>query len=143
MAFQFSNIGSRYREIREPVLEDGRRVVKVVGKEDLQDYINSFADACDVELLVRKAVNGDDTALNQRQGMYGDFSDFPKTYAEVLQRVIDAENLFQKLPPDVRARFENSTYKFISEMDEPDWALRAGLAAESAADPDEKVEVKE
>ena len=139
--FEFSNGGSRIREIREPVMRDGHLVVEVVGKEDLQDYINSFGDSVDVELLVARAVN-EPEILNQRQGMYGDFTEFPKTYAEVLDKITSATNLFNSLPVDVRSRFSNDVYTFISEMDKKDWAVKAGFVQpESSSDVNES-EVK-
>lgn len=124
--FEFSNGGSRIREIREPVVKDGKLSVEVVGKEDFQDYIESFSDQVDLENIVARAMNGDTEALNQRIGSYGDFTTFPKTYAEALQRIIDAKNLFDSLPVSVRNNFENDVYKFVSSLDEPDFLDKIG-----------------
>lgn len=133
--FKFSNGGSRIREIREPVVKDGKWSVEVTGKEDFQDYIESFSDSCDIENIVRRAINGDDSALNQRFGAYGDFTVYPKTYAEALEKMIAANNLFLSLKPEVRAVFDNDIFTFISEMDKPGWAEKAGFVV-----PDEKEE---
>ena len=138
--FEFSNGGSRFRQIREPLVKDGKISVEVVGKEDLQDYINSFADSVDVDLIVARAVNGDPDALNQRQAMYGDFTQFPKTYAEMLDKMIQGQTLFESLPLDVRNRFDNNVYTFLSQMDEPDWLEKAGFVQPKV---NEEGEVKE
>lgn len=122
-----SNIGSPYRPIRDAVVKkDGTTVVEVVGQEDFRAYINSFKDQCDVQLLVERAMNGEPEVLNQRQGMYGDFTQMPKTFAEVCQKVIDAHNLFDSLSPDKRAIFDNDISKFIAAADQPDFAEKLG-----------------
>lgn len=137
--FEFSNAGSPFREIRQPVVRDGKVVVEVVGKENFNDFINSFADSCDINVLVSRAVNGEPEVLNRRQGMYGDFTQFPKTYAEVLQRVINANSLFDSLPADIRVRFDNDVYKFISEMDNADWFEKAGFVQKKTEEVKEEV----
>lgn len=140
--FKWSNPGSRYRDVRQPVVDDDGSVkVVVVGQEDLQAEINSHADECNVSYLVERAANGDPLALNQRPGMYGDFTQYPKTYAEMLQRVIDAESFFSTLDPKVRAEFGNDVFKFIAGMDQPDWAEKAGFVKPS--DDSVSEEVKE
>lgn len=111
-----SNGGSPIKEIREPfVNKDGSIDVRVTGKESLQDYIQSFKDSCNVEYLVKRAVNGDIDALNQRSGSYGDFTEMPKTLAEAIQRVIDAQSFFDTLSPDVKAGFDNDFNKFLAQ----------------------------
>lgn len=140
---KFSNMGTPYRIIREPALtKDGHLEVVEVGKEDMRDYINSFSDSCDIENIVARAMNGEPELLQARQGAYGDFTQFPKTYAEALQKVIDATNLFNSLSVDVRSRFDNDVFKFISQLDEPDWAVKAGFV-QPPADEDVKEGVAE
>lgn len=139
--WKFSNPGSPERLVRAAVVEDdGSVVVKVVGKEDLRELINSHADECNIAYLVERAVNGDETALNQRVGSYGDFTQLPKTYAEMLQRVIDAKSYFEGLDPKIKANFGNDVFKFIAQMDEPDWIEKAGLKSD---DPVVSEDVKE
>lgn len=140
--FEFSNMGTPYRIVREPALsKDGKLEVVEVGKEDMRAYINSFADSCDVETIVSRAMNGEPELLEMRKGAFGDFTQFPKTYAEALQRVIDAKNIFDGLSADVRSRFDNDVFKFVSEMDNEDWLEKAGF--KSFEEDVEDKEVKE
>lgn len=139
MSWSFSNPGTRERLIRKPLLKDGKISVEVVGKEDLYDFIQSFADQCDIESIVLRAANGEPELLSRRSGTFGDFTVFPKTYAEVLQKVIDATSMFEGLSPDIRGRFDNDVYKFISSMDDADWLERAGfVTADNVPPVDEK-----
>lgn len=123
-----SNMGSRYRDVYHAVIQDDGRVeLEVVGKEDMQDFINSFKDSCDIELLVSKAVNGDPTALMQKQGFYGDFTSMPKTYAEMLQRVNDAKVFFDGLPVDKKANYNNSFEEFVVKLGNIDTLVDVGI----------------
>lgn len=128
MKIKFSCGGSPIREIRSPFVDiDGSITVKVTGKENLQDYINSFKDSCNVEFLVSRAVNGDLDALNQRQAMYGDFTKMPKTYAEMLQFMINAQTYFDTLSSEQKASFDNDVSKFIASFDQEDFLEKAGF----------------
>lgn len=125
--FEFSNSGSRIREIREPVIRDGKWSVEVTGKEDFQAYIESFSDSCDLENIIKRALAGDEDALNQRIGTYGDFTVFPKTYAEALEKMANAQNFFNSLKPEIRAAFNNDIFEFISEMDKDTFPDKLGI----------------
>lgn len=139
----FTAIGSPFRKVRKPIVkEDGSIRVEVVGKEDFRAYINSNRDACDVALLVSRAVNGEPDLLNQRIGSYGDFTQMPKTYAEMLQKMIDAKDIFDALPADKKALFDNDLMKFISKVGEDDFFVKAGIL-ERIEDVKESEEVKE
>ena len=55
----------------EPVLKEN-------GEFDIQDYIQSFYEDCDLyHLLAKVARTGDMSLLNQKQGVYADISNMP------------------------------------------------------------------
>ena len=60
--------------------EKGRVVLEESGRENIYDFIQSHAESCDIHVLMKRYQNGDVDALSQKQGFYGDFLDFPKTY---------------------------------------------------------------
>lgn len=100
------------------------------GKDNLYAYIQSFKDSCDIYAILKRFENGDVTALNQAQGMYGDFSQMPKSYAEMLNAIYNAETWFKGLSKDVRAKFDNDPQKFIASMDSPDFLRMVGLVTD-------------
>ena len=109
--------GSRFKPTyKMSVDEDGKRSLKVVGKVDLYAEIQSYKDSCDINYILERFANGDQTALSRVQGIYGDFSQMPTTYAELSQRVIDAENLFNSLPLEVRQQFNFSPSEFFAAI---------------------------
>lgn len=126
--------------------DKGRVVLEESGRENIYDYIQSFADSCDIHVLMNRYQNGDVTALSQKQGFFGDVLDFPKTYAEALNHMNEMERQFMALPPDTREKFGNSFSEFLAASAEPDFLDRLGIVKESVDDPVPaipKVEIKE
>lgn len=116
--------------------EKGRVVLEETGRENLYEQIQSYADSCDIHVLMQRYRNGDVSALSQVQGFYGDVLDFPKTYAEALNHMNEMERAFMSLPPDVRSKFGNSFSEFLAASGEPDFLERMGIT------PDVKVQQK-
>ena len=110
--------------------EKGRVVLEESGRINLYDEIQSHAESCDIHVLLKRYESGDPTALSQRQGFFGDFLDFPKTYAEALNHMNEMESRFMKLSPDVREKFGNSFSEFLAASGEADFLDRLGIKPE-------------
>ena len=110
-----SNSGSRIRKLYSAKV-DAEGAIDLVesGEENLYDYIQSFKDECDINLIVQRCMSGDVDVLSKRQGVYVDVTEFPQTYAEVLQRVIDGKNAFDDLPLETRAKFDHSFAQWMA-----------------------------
>lgn len=107
--------------------DEGNVVLKEIGKTDLYSYIQSFADSVDINILLKKFANGDDSALNQRRNDYIDCTQFPKTYAEALNMVIEQTDYFNSLPNDIRQKFDNDVNKFIASTGTEDWLNKMNI----------------
>ena len=126
-----SNPGSPFKFIYSPkVNKDGSIDLVVKEKTSLYDYIQSFKDSCDINVLIRRYQQGDTAALMRAQTMYGDFTEMPKTYAEFLQVAIDGENYFDTLPPEVRQKFDNNFAKFVAAIGSPEFLDALGIKSE-------------
>ena len=115
--------------------EKGRVVLEESGRINLYDEIQSHAESCDIHVLMKRYDSGDLTALSQRQGFFGDFLDFPKTYAEALNHMNEMESRFMQLPPDVRDKFGNSFSEFLAASGEADFLDRLGIKPEEPKEP--------
>lgn len=100
--------------------EDGRIVLEEKGRENLYDYIQSFRDSCDIHVLLKRYANGEVDVLSKVQGSYGDFTEMPKTYAELLNKINEGEMFFNSLPVETRAKFGHSFTQFMASLDSPD-----------------------
>lgn len=123
-----SNVGSPVRTTYGAVYDEkGRIYLEEKGTENLYDYIQSFADSCDIHVLLKRFANGETDVLSRAQGFYGDVTEFPKTYAEMLNRVIEGENFFKELPVDVRSKFGHSYSEFLASIGSPEFFDALGL----------------
>lgn len=115
--------------------EKGRVILEESGRENIYDFIQSHAESCDIHVLMKRYQNGDVEALSQKQGFYGDFLDFPKTYAEALNHMNEMERQFMALPVETREKFGNSFTEFLAASAEPDFLDRLGIKKESVTEP--------
>lgn len=118
----YSNAGSSTKKIYKPIVRDDG-VVDLVesGEESLYDFIQSWKDSVDINVIMARYANGDVEALSKVQGAFGDFTQFPKTYAEMLNRVIQGRDMFSSLPLEIREKYNHDFGQFIAAMDKPDF----------------------
>lgn len=118
--------------------KSGRLELVPNGTEDIYPMIQSHRDSVDINVLLARYSNGEVDALSRVQGAYGDFTDYPSTYAELLNRVIEGERAFMQLPVEVRERFDHSASVWMSQIGTEDWMQRMGV--ESNPQPESKPE---
>lgn len=110
--------GSGQRQLYTSELQDNGEITLIPsGVDDLYASIQSHKDSCDIHVLLARYQNGDVEALSQRQGVYGDFTEMPKTYMELLNTVIAGRSYFDSLPVETREKFDHSFEKFMMSMD--------------------------
>lgn len=88
------------------------------GKTNLYEKIQSSVKQCEVYSILERFDNGDISVLHKGQGQYGDFTKLPTTLAERQQQLINCENMFYKLPLDVRREFGGSFTRFLASFED-------------------------
>lgn len=86
------------------------------GRENIYEYIQSHKDSTDVHLILQRFAKGDAGALSRRQGMYGDFTQVPTNYADMLNKLNRAEEYFNSLPVSEREKYDHSFAQFIASL---------------------------
>lgn len=94
--------------------ENGRVVLTEKGQENIYDYIQSFKDSVDLNVLIARYNNGDVSALSKVQGVYMDVTEFPTNYAEALNRMEILKDYFMSLPVEIRSKFNHSFSEFLA-----------------------------
>lgn len=113
-----TNAGNGMKDTYKMHVDDnGVRELKKSGEYNLYADIQSYKESVSIDYILSRFVNGDETALSRVQGIYGDFTQMPTTLAELSQRVIDAENLFNSLPLDIREQYNFSASEFFAQLD--------------------------
>ena len=116
------NSGDPMKKVYKPVVgDDGIIQLIESGVESLYDSIQSWKDSVDINVILARYANGDVDALSKVQGAYGDFTQFPSTYAEMLNRVIQGRHMFESLPLEIREKYNQDFGQFIAAMDKPDF----------------------
>lgn len=136
------NAGCREKITYQPVY-DKRGVwhLEESGKTNLYYEIQSHADSCDINIIMARYRNGETDVLSRIQGVYGDVTNVPTDYAEILNQQLKAEALFKSLSADVREKYNNSVEQFMASFSSREgWeAIGFKFADESgAAAPAEK-----
>ena len=108
---------------------NGRVILVKKGEENLYDYIQSFRDSVDLNVILARFTNGDVEALNKAQGFYADVTDFPKNMADALNRINQAEEMFKGLPLETRQKFDCSFEQFLAQSGSEDWLNKMGFEA--------------
>lgn len=139
-----TSCGEKVKILYSPkVLPDGTIDLVESGKIDINEMINSQRESTDIAYILQKMKEtGDISALTQAQGVYGDFTEFPTTYAEILQLRIDSENSFYQLDPEVRAKFDNDFNKYFASAGTEEWFSKLGVVSQ-AEKPVEEPKVEE
>lgn len=118
----YANVGSPVRVLYSPKFDD-KGVMDLVetGRENLYEFIQSHKESCDIHVILERFARGDVGAIERVQGVYGDFSNVPKSYADMLNLVHSAEDAFSRLPVDERAKYGHSFERWLTEFGpEPD-----------------------
>lgn len=98
------------------MLKDGRRILKKDREVDIYNLIQSHREECEIENIIRRAVEGDYNALNAINGTYADITNCPSSIAEAQQYIINAKAEFEKLPKEIKQKFEYNAEMYVAEM---------------------------
>lgn len=131
-----SNSGDRYEPTYKLKTDkNGVRDLVKTGQVDCYAMIQSHKDSVDLKLTLQRFANGDTTALNKVNGCYGDFTNMPTTFAELSQRVLDAEDMFNQLPLEVRREFDHSPSEFFAAIGTEKFEKALGINTSKVQDP--------
>lgn len=97
---------------------DGSRN-RVVFKTDLPSMTRqSFKEESDINFIIRQYLQtGAESHLNKYQGQYGEFLEMD--YHAAMNAVIMADQMFESVPSDIRARFGNDPGAFLEFVQDP------------------------
>lgn len=97
--------------------KNGTLELEVVGEENIYEQIQSHRDSVDIHLLLKRFTQTGDSSLFQRaQGFYGDYSEMPKTYQEVLNMDIQTRQFFDLLPVSIKNVYNDSYSEFLVHL---------------------------
>lgn len=113
----FCDRGSRVVTTFSPVFDQrGIWHLEETGKENRYLDIQSHADSCDINVIMARYRNGETDVLSRVQGFFGDVTELPTNYIDVMNAKIKAEKLFNGLSPEVKEKYGNSVDMFMAAL---------------------------
>lgn len=98
---------------------------------DRDAEIQSYLEETKIENIINRAAY--DPSVVQRLGARlndeepQDFTTMPSTLAEAQNMMIQAENTWNKLPNEIKQKFDNDVDKFIARFGSEEWVEALGL----------------
>lgn len=124
----FSNSGCAEKVVLSPVFDDkGVMDLQPSGKLNIYDEIQSHKDSVDIHVLLKRYQNGELDVFSKASGVYVDVTNMPTTYAEMLNVVNRAEEQFNSLTVEQRAKFGHSFEQFLATAGTQDWFKNLGI----------------
>lgn len=105
--------GSPIHNILEKTFDGERYYLKVVGKENIQEIISSYAPYCDLEYMLHRLSIGDYSPLSRKQPLYGDFSGMPDNMTDAINVARCVESRFVNLDKETKVKYGNDWRKWI------------------------------
>lgn len=107
----YTNPGSQfYNEARVVFEPDGNMKLQVLKERDRFVEIQSYKDSTDVNQLIRRYENGDQTALlRSNSGVFCDVASMPKNIHEAHKLYSDVDKLYSSMGDDIKAVYKDPT----------------------------------
>ncbi|QCS36119.1 minor capsid protein [Capybara microvirus Cap1_SP_131] len=117
-----SNPGDKYHvNYRTRLKADGSLEFYEFDKTDIQAEINAAAAGTDMSYIVNRLLNGDMSVFSDKAPLYGDFTEMPKNMMDAVNLHNDAVHAFDRMPYEVRIKYDNDVNKWLSAAGSPDW----------------------
>lgn len=140
-----SELGSETAPIYEYRIDKktGRKVCVQCGETNIYEMIQTSAESSKLENIIKKATMGDITALNTREVQYLDITEYPTTLMEMQNKILKATQEFEKLPIEIKNKFDNSAERYISYLGTEEFNKIMGYKEEKIEKIETEVEVNE
>lgn len=111
------------------------------GEQDWYGMIQAGAESVDLNRIIDLYTRtGDTSVFMQRKGQYLDVTEFPKSYADILNVISRAQSHFEELPLSEREKYNHDFAQYFAALDKQMQA--AVQTAVKVSNEVEKEEVK-
>lgn len=108
----------------------GKKILVQTGEENLYEKIQASLESSKIENIVKRFTAGDINALNIREGQFIDISEIPTNMIELQNMILSTRAEFDKLPIEIKQKFDMSAEKYISSYGSEEWIKSMGLKIE-------------
>lgn len=108
--------GTGLLNLYQEEIKDGVKSLTKTGIENVYESIQLDLESTKIENILHSAMMGDLSALKAREGSYCDATTMPKSLMEAQNLVLRMKTEFEKMPLEVKEKFNNSADKYIELM---------------------------
>lgn len=120
--------GSSEADIYEVEIDTtGHKHLVKTGKTNTYEKIQASLESTKIENIIKRAAGGDLEALAVTNGQYLDCTEMPHSLAEAQNMLIKLEAQFNKLPLEIRQKYDMSAEKYIADYGTENWAKNLGI----------------
>lgn len=109
--------------------EYGEKHLEQTGEKNIYAEIQTYLEESKIENAINRVIAGDVSALRP-DGNYIDCTTMPKNLMEAQQIIQDMSNIWQKLPIELRSKYNHSVEEFVAASGSKKWLEDMGLAPE-------------
>ena len=107
----------------------GEKHLEKTGEKDIYAEIQTYLEESKIENAINRVIAGDVSALRP-DGQYLDCTQMPKNLMEAQSMIQDMQNMWTKLPLDLRAKYNHSVEEFIAAAGKKEWLEDMGINTE-------------
>lgn len=112
----FTPSGTGLLNIYQEEIKDGVKSLTKTGLKNTYEEIQMDLESTKIENILHAAMMGDLSALRAREGTYCDATTMPKSLMEAQNLVIRMKTEFEKMPVEIKEKFNNSADKYVELM---------------------------
>ena len=127
--------GDEFLELfQEEFDKDGKKIIVNIGKTNIYDKIQEGKENTEISHILERIALGDLSVLRSQQPQYIDATTLPKTLMEANNIVLKAKQEFEKMPKEVREKFDYSPDEYVNTMGTKEWLDKMAPFNEKAAE---------
>lgn len=120
----------------------GKRKTVQVGETNIYEKIQASLESTKLENIVKRCTNGDLSVLSVRDGSYIDITEIPTNMMDLQNLILKTKQEFDKLPAEIRAKFDYSAEKYVSDYGKENWKEALGITKANEKQSNELKETK-
>ena len=109
--------------------KNGHKVLEKTSQvENIYEKIQASLESTKIENIVRRCEMGDDSALHKNMGQFADITIAPTNLLDAQQKLINAQNLFDKEKIEVKKEFNQNMGEWLNAINDGTYESRAKKA---------------
>lgn len=108
----------------------GEKYLEKTGEKNIYEEIQTFLEDSKIENAINRVIAGDISGLRP-DGNYIDCTQMPKNLIEAQTMIQDMNNMWLRLPVDLRSKYNHSVEEFIAAAGKKEWLEDIGISTET------------